>query len=67
MLPWSLIHKFVVTESEAFPCTFSDWKLVDEHERSKVKGQDKPREKVVSVKDMLDIIRAGRQSRKHAD
>jgi hypothetical protein len=47
-------------ETEAFPCTFSDWKFIDEHERSKVEGQEKPREKVVSVTEMLDIIRAGR-------
>ena len=42
-----------------FPTFFSDWMAIDRVERSKVDGQ-KPREKIVSIADMLRVIKASR-------
>ncbi len=42
------------------PTTFSDWKSIEEEERARVKG-DKPREKIVSIEEMMQIIKDGRE------
>lgn len=39
------------------PSSFSDWKLIDQVEQSQGKPKGKPREKVTSLKVMMDIIR----------
>ena len=41
------------------PVTFLEWEALDQEERVRGKNQDKPREKIVDVKEMLDIVKKG--------
>lgn len=52
-MSYSIILNFPGT----FPTRFSDWELIDDVEKSNVKGSLKPREKIVSFEEMLTIIK----------
>jgi hypothetical protein len=38
------------------PVSFSDWEKIDNKEQAKGKSSGKPREKIVSEREMLDIV-----------
>ena len=40
----------------AFPVSFSDWELIDQEERRRGQRLRKPREKIVSVEEMITVI-----------
>lgn len=41
------------------PVTFLEWEALDQEERERGKYQQKPREKIVDVKEMLNIVKKG--------
>lgn len=41
------------------PVTFVEWETLDHEERERGKHQEKPREKIIDVKEMIDIAKKG--------
>ena len=44
------------------PVSFSEWEAIDEHERREGEATGKPREKIVDVNAMMDVVKSSRQS-----
>ena len=42
--------------------SFSEWEAIDEHERREGEATGKPREKIVDVNAMMDVVKSSRQS-----
>jgi len=42
------------------PTSFQDWEKIDNEEQRVGMGRGKPREKVISLERMLEIVREGR-------
>ena len=61
--PHSIIEVILYNDSVAGvdPVTFSEWEAIDEEEKRVGEERGKPREKVVELEAMMNIIRQSRQ------
>ena len=53
---FALCFHFNQSERGSQPVSFSDWEKIDNKEQAKGKSSGKPREKIVSEREMLDIV-----------
>ena len=57
MYPWPLVSSFSPGVS---PTSFKDWEKIDREEQRVGQERGKPREKVLSVERMMEIVQEGR-------